>query len=333
MQTVTLSAAQRLHAWAELVRLPLAFVLAADTLAGAIIAGARWTQVAEVAPLVLASAVLWAAANALGDWYTCKDDAAFRPQRPIPSKRINRWQALFASLVLLALGAVLAGAPSPLTTSRVAMMLVVAIALSRVILCYAPASAALDILYRPLNMLLGLVVVPLAASPACAEFRVYLLTAVGIGSGTLVLLDKHEWHGYRSRRLALLALPAIVAGVAVAAMPLFFEAAAPSLMGTIWAALLLGMIGYRFVQVILSPSGTTVTHARQAVAIGHILLAASATAYTRHPWASLLVVMMAVPAAWAMWYVATPPVMREPPGTDNESGVQEGVQRSPSGRG
>jgi len=308
-------------------------------LAGAIIAGARWSQVAEVVPLVLASAVLWAAANALGDWYTWKDDAALRPDRPIPSKRIHRWQALSASLVLLAFGAVLAGVPSPLPTSRVAMILAVTIGLGRVILCHMPAADILAILYRPLNLLLGLVVVPLATSPACAEFRVYLLTAVGAFAATLVLLDKHEWHAYRPRRLGLLALPAIVAGVAVAAMPLFFDAAAPSVIGTIWAGLLVGTIGYRFVQAALSPSGTTVCNALRAVAIGQILLAAAATAYARHPWASLLVVAMAAPAIWAMGYVAKLPVRLEPSATDGGHGEnggrgkQEGVQRSPSGRG
>lgn len=292
-----------MHTWAEILRLPLVFAAAADALAGVIISGGRWDRATDIVALVIASAAFWAASGPIGDWYTWKDDLIRRPLKPIPSKRINRWHALSIGVVLLATGATLAGAPGASTTSRIAMLLVATILLSRVILRHAPAALLLEILYRPFNFLMGLVFIPLAVSPANSEFRCYLLTCLGFYAITLVLLEEHEIHGYRPRVLTAIAAPAVLAGLGIATLPVLFAAAVPSWLGTAWACSAIAWTGFRLAQAALTPSGTTVSNALRAATFGSILLAAAATAFAYHPWASLLVAAMLAPAWWATWYL------------------------------
>ena len=307
MDTTAISPTARIRAWAELVRLPLVFVVTADTLAGAIISGGRWRQFADVAALLAASAAFWAAAGAVGDCCSCKDDLIRRPLRPIPSRRIGRWHALSIGVVLLAAGATLAGAPGTLPSSQIALILVAAILLGRIMLRNAPVALLIEILYRPFNFLMGLVIIPLAASPANVELRIYLLLCVGLYAITLVLLEENAIHEYRSRMLAAIAAPAIVAGLGIAALPVLFGAAGPSWPGTIYVGLALACTSFRLAQACLAPSGTTVANALRAVALGSILLAAAATAFTHHRCANLFVVATLAPAGASMWYLNRKP--------------------------
>src|SRR5262245_42226854 len=94
----------KLRAYLELCRLPSCFTAMADPLAGALLAGARWGDVLQVSAVMFAGAFLYAGGIALNDWHDAKQDLAERPDRPIPSKRVGRLEALILASILLAAG-------------------------------------------------------------------------------------------------------------------------------------------------------------------------------------------------------------------------------------
>ena len=98
----------RTRAWLELFRLPNVFTAVADPLAGALAAGARWSDALQVLLVTTASACLYTFGMVLNDWNDYRKDLRERPHRPLPSKRIARWKALVAAMLLMLVGAGLA---------------------------------------------------------------------------------------------------------------------------------------------------------------------------------------------------------------------------------
>lgn len=96
----------RARAWAELLRVSALFTVPGDALAGAAAAGVRPGRRTGLA--VGASLCLYEAGMALNDWADREEDAAERPERPIPSGRIRPGAALAAAGGLTAAGLVLA---------------------------------------------------------------------------------------------------------------------------------------------------------------------------------------------------------------------------------
>lgn len=93
----------RLSDYAALVRLPNVFTAPPDVVAGsalAVAAGASASSRALVG-LALASSLLYAAGTTLNDYFDADVDARERPERPIPSGRVPRRNALAFGLVLL----------------------------------------------------------------------------------------------------------------------------------------------------------------------------------------------------------------------------------------
>ncbi|WP_461037328.1 UbiA family prenyltransferase, partial [Streptomyces mayteni] len=82
----------RLRDVAELVRLPAALTVPGDSLAGAVAAGWPYGRRTWAAPA--ASACLYLAGMALNDFADADLDARERPERPIPSGRVDAFQAL-----------------------------------------------------------------------------------------------------------------------------------------------------------------------------------------------------------------------------------------------
>ena len=275
---------------------------AAGPLAGAVIAGAGWPQTHMIMVLMAGSAALWAGGSVLGDWASVKNDRIRRPERPLPAGRIGRWQALIAGISLLAAGGSLASSPDP-ACSQIGLVIIAIICLTRILLRGLPGQYILDGVYHSFNLLLGMVMVPLAASPAQVGLRVYLLVAVGVYALGVVLLEQSEVHRYRTRPLMAIALAIAAACVAVAALPILLRPAASCLVGMVWTTLLLAAVGYRLAQAVLTPTGLTVLKAIQTTTFGSVLLYAAAVAYVCHPWWSLAVAVMIGPIIWGEWYL------------------------------
>ncbi|GEC03279.1 hypothetical protein SSP24_09340 [Streptomyces spinoverrucosus] len=96
----------RSRAWAELLRLPALFTVPGDALSGAVATGARPNPRTFLA--IGSSLCLYEAGMALNDWADREEDAAERPERPLPSGRIRPSSALTAACALTAAGLALA---------------------------------------------------------------------------------------------------------------------------------------------------------------------------------------------------------------------------------
>lgn len=111
----------RAAAWAQLLRVPALFTVPGDALAGAAATGLRPTG--RTALAAGASLCLYSAGMALNDWADQQEDAAERPERPIPSGRITPGAALTAACALTAAGLALAhraGRPAAVTATALA---------------------------------------------------------------------------------------------------------------------------------------------------------------------------------------------------------------------
>ena len=95
---------RNLKALLELIRIPGVFTAHADILAGALVAGAGWRQIPDLALLLIASSCFFSAGMALNDYFDRAIDQQERPTRPIPSGRVAQGTALGLGAALLAAG-------------------------------------------------------------------------------------------------------------------------------------------------------------------------------------------------------------------------------------
>jgi len=99
----------KIKAYLELARFPNLFTAMADIIAGVwvvSIALERWPP--EVILLLLSSVFLYATGVILNDYADIEIDRLERPERPLPSGRITRSDALYFGMITAALGVVLA---------------------------------------------------------------------------------------------------------------------------------------------------------------------------------------------------------------------------------
>lgn len=92
-------------AYIELVRAQNLFTAMADPMAGLIVTGSSGIDVFKMPYLLAASALIYAGGSALNDYADRGRDAINRPERPIPSGRVNPGGALVLGAVLIMLGA------------------------------------------------------------------------------------------------------------------------------------------------------------------------------------------------------------------------------------
>jgi hypothetical protein len=97
----------RLLAYAQLLRLPNVFSAVADVLLASCAVGLITQQPATVVLFCLASACLYLAGMAWNDFFDRHDDAKTRPNRPIPSGRIQPAVAWWLGVALAVVGLVL----------------------------------------------------------------------------------------------------------------------------------------------------------------------------------------------------------------------------------
>lgn len=121
------AAADRLpsaSAVAALVRVPNLFTAPPDVVLGAAVAAGAGSGVApgEVAGLAGASVLLYAGGTTLNDAFDADEDAAERPERPIPSGEISRRVAFDLGALFLLLGVVEAGITAGVAGGAVAAL-------------------------------------------------------------------------------------------------------------------------------------------------------------------------------------------------------------------
>jgi UbiA prenyltransferase family len=172
----------RLHTWAQLVRLPNVFTAMADICLGALVGGALPGQGIAFVLLVLASACLYCGGMVWNDYFDLEQDKKERPFRPLPSRRVLPGEAACLGTGLLAAGLMFAsladlrGDGFRWLSTGIAGCLVVAILLYDGWLKRTWAGPVGMGLCRSLNVLLGLSVAPAWVG----GWGVYLALVVGI---------------------------------------------------------------------------------------------------------------------------------------------------------
>ncbi|WP_432042123.1 SCO3242 family prenyltransferase [Streptomyces cadmiisoli] len=179
--------AGRARAWAELLRLPALFTVPGDALSGAAATGTRPNSRTLYA--IGSSVCLYEAGMVLNDWADREEDAAERPERPLPSGRVRPGSALAAACALTGAGLVLAArAGRPALT--VAAPLAATVWAYDLALKHTPAGPVAMAAARGLDLLLG-------AAATTGRTREALPSAALLGTHTLAvtLVSRRETTG------------------------------------------------------------------------------------------------------------------------------------------
>lgn len=284
--------------WLELCRLPNVFTAMADTLAGALFAGAGWWDIPGIIGVMLASGCLYAGGVVLNDWHDFKLDSVDRPQRPLPSRRITRFNALLGALILMAAGTGVSMLAGP-AANQVAVLLLLSILAYDILVKDLPIAPGMMGLARALNLLLGMMAANPSGDGLNGRLRAYTLIAVWLYITGVTLFARREVRPGRGLNLGLGAGMTWTAAVGVAAIPFLFPAGAPHHIGLVWATVLLAAIGHAMTQALLTPAPGPVQRGVTTAVLGIILLDAALVGFTRDLVLSLPVALLLVPAIWA----------------------------------
>ena len=96
-----------LEAWLQLLRVPAVPSAITNILAGYLIVNRSWQPTFEFASLVVCSCLLYMSGMVLNDWCDAEKDKTSRSNRPIPSGRISRFDALKCYIGLTTTGLLL----------------------------------------------------------------------------------------------------------------------------------------------------------------------------------------------------------------------------------
>ena len=210
-------------AYAQLVRLPNAASLWADTLLATLAAG-TWSQSPAVAVLALAGSTgFYLGGMALNDYCDRAEDAAARPFRPIPSGRVAPGTALALAVGLLALGLVCAAAISLLRPSAagapvwlLAVILCGTIVAYDAVLKHTPLGPAAMGACRALNVATVLATTGALPTPVA----IHLATIGGVYIAGVTVVARREEGVSSGRGLWAGAALILLAVVAVVLLPL-----------------------------------------------------------------------------------------------------------------
>lgn len=285
----------RAKAWLEIVRLPNIFTAVADPIAGALVVGAAWTDGLLIALVALASACLYAFGMILNDWNDYRKDLRERPQRPLPSGRIRRWEALLIALVLMFCGAGL-GWLAGSSASSVSVLLIAAIVLYDVLLKHVPIAPGIMGLCRALNLLLGMSAVPAAHVSAPGHLRLWILLAMALYVCGVTMFARREAEARQSLWLAVGAGVCLLGLSALAGLPLMFSEREADVLGYVWLAVLAGGLIHLMGRAILRPAPDRIQPAVKFAVLGIILFDAALVTFALGLPASLPIVALMAPA-------------------------------------
>ena len=186
---------EKARPWVQLIRLPNIFTAQADVLAGVIIAGSP-VFCLDVVLLLGASSFLYAGGVALNDWFDEAIDRQERPERPIPSGRISKAQALILAAGALGAGILLACLAGYKTCAIALVLALLIIAYDGWLKKYAISGSVAMSMCRVLNLCLGLSLgsPPLPPFILVVPIFFYILTIMAFSrQETLENIFSHTW--------------------------------------------------------------------------------------------------------------------------------------------
>lgn len=246
---------------AELVRLPAALTVPGDSLAGAATAG--WPCGRRTWAFPLSSICLYWAGMALNDYADRELDRTERPERPIPSGRVEPSQALALAAGLTGTGLAIAGAAGGRDALRIVLPLATAVWTYDLVAKQTMAGPAVMATARGLDVLLG-------AGP---QWRRALVPAAAVAVHTTAVtgLSRGEVHG-TTPVSGTLALGGTAAAAATSAVPRPSARGVRALAGGVLGATYASVVGRRQLEAVRSPDAATVRKATGTGVRGTILL-------------------------------------------------------------
>jgi 4-hydroxybenzoate polyprenyltransferase len=190
------SATERISwlAWWQLLRVANVFTAASNVIAGFLLVQRGWQPIGPLLLLVLASVLLYEAGMVFNDVCDAELDAVERPERPIPSGRVAKRNALRAGIALL-IGGIVAGILITWFTRQLAASLITVILAVTIVLYNVRAkSTRLGLLTmglcRFLNVCLGASISP--ALPTGVADAWLLAWAIFFHTYGLTRIARHE---------------------------------------------------------------------------------------------------------------------------------------------
>ncbi|MBX3415575.1 MAG: UbiA family prenyltransferase [Pirellulales bacterium] len=304
-------------AYLQLFRLPNVFTALADIGLGYWLTHEGLGDWAVLALLACASGLLYTAGMVLNDVFDLEADAQSRPERPLPSGRIDpvwaRWlglELLLSGIVLGCLAGYLAGTIRPgITAAALAGMVL----LYDYVLKRTPVAPLAMGACRTLNVLLG------ASAGAIAWHTMHVVIALGVGLYIVGVTWFARTEASTSHRPPLTAaLATMLAGIAMLALyPHWSNDALPDWAQPVYAEnlpdrwqllwLVLGvLIGWRCVWAILDPQPFRVQYAVRQGILSLVLLDAAACLGVRGTEAAVMILFLILPAMFlGRWIYST----------------------------
>ncbi|MDF3145825.1 MULTISPECIES: SCO3242 family prenyltransferase [unclassified Streptomyces] len=324
--------AVRLADLALLVRAPAALSVPGDVIAGAAAAGRPLG--ARTLGVIGSSVCLYWAGMALNDYADATVDSVERPERPVPSGRVPRRTALAVAGSLTAAGIGLAAAAGGRRSVGTALPLAGLVWAYDLKLKSTPVGSVAMAGARVLDVLAGAVVPGVGAEPVGVALRRAAVPAglVGVHTGTLMALSRHEIAGAPARVPA--ATLAVSAATAVAtALPVARVAAGRAANGRLasaapmWLVAPRGGAAVRHSPAPLEGVGGTAPSKKLGIALTATAPAKFRTALTATSPAKL---RTALTAAGALAYLGTygaaqVRAVREPSGENLRRAVGAGI--------
>lgn len=205
-----------MYAILQLLRLPTVFTAMADIFLGYVLTHRGLEPWPQFAGLLVASCGLYLAGMVFNDIFDRAQDAAERPNRPIPSGRVSLRTAILLGVGLMTAGVASAGIVGP-SSLQIALLLVVAILSYDSFLKRTPAGPLAMGICRFLNVMLGASEFPwLASTMMWARPQIACAIGLGIYIVGVTLFAKTEAK-QSSRGLLAAALVVMNAGLGVLA--------------------------------------------------------------------------------------------------------------------
>ncbi len=302
---------EKLFAYLQLFRLPNVFTAISNILMGFLFTKGwpcEGIGITYFLFLCAASCCLYIGGMVLNDFYDFETDLEERPQRPLPSGRINRAWAQKLGFGLLAAGILLAAFPGFGTFQPKSGLIAAALAVA--IYLYdslAKQTAVAPILMgscRSLNILLGMSCGILATDQ--------LLVAIGIG----VYVAGITWFARceaknSSRNMLMFGLGVMLVGIAIlGAWPWYSEKVLPLLAAKIrWPTLLVLLVTSvvrRCMIAIATPEPENVQNAVKHAIFSLVVLDAAVVWAVLGPYAALVVLLLLLPTMFlGKWIYST----------------------------
>ncbi len=290
-------------AYLELIRAPNLFTAMADVAMGFLFVHATGAPERPwlLAPLLLASTLLYASGVVLNDVFDFATDSQLRPQRPLPSGRISLPAARRFGWALLLLGTATACLSAPLVghfrPAVVAGLLAACILLYNAALKRTPLGPLAMGACRMLNVLLGM-------SAATAAWQTpHWLVAAGIGTYVAGVTWFARTEATRSSRLRLAPATAVMLlGITLlATFPGPTGVPSPLTMKPPenWALLMLilaALIGWRCFRAVIDPSAPRVQATVKLCILWLVVLDAAVCYAVRGPLFAAMILLLLLPA-------------------------------------